>query len=147
MFKEFTADGLSFVYPDDWTLEREDSPTGWTVTLQSPGSAFAVVYLNRELPPIEQVALTTLEALQAEYPHLEAESAVETIAGEMAVGHDIEFFSLDMPVMCWTRSFYGPAGTVLVQCQVPSPEEVEYEPALRAICASMRAEEEPYEDS
>ena len=26
-------------------------------------------------------------------------------------GHDIEFFSVDVPTICWTRSFYGLAGT------------------------------------
>jgi hypothetical protein len=60
----------------------------------------------------------------------------------MAIGHDIEFFSLDVPVTCWTRSFYGVAGTVLVLCQVADPDEADYESTLRAICASMRTEEE-----
>jgi hypothetical protein len=59
----------------------------------------------------------------------------------MAVGHDVEFFSLDLSVTAWTRCFYGLAGTVLVLCQVSGADDEEYEPALRAICASMRSEE------
>jgi hypothetical protein len=144
MVKEFSADGLSFVYPDEWTLEREENDSGWTVTLQSPGTAFAVVSLDRNLDhTIEDVAHTALEAMKDEFPGLEAESAVEMLAGEMAIGHDIEFFSVDVPTLCWTRSFYGLAGIVLVLCQVAELDEAEYEPALRVICASMRSEEEP----
>ena len=32
----------------------------------------------------------------------------------MAVGHDINFFSLDLTNTCWTRSLYGDRGTLLV---------------------------------
>jgi hypothetical protein len=139
--KEFSEDGLSFAYPDDWTLEREEGPSGWVVSVERPGMTF-VVELDREMPPTEQVAMSALEALKADYPGLQATPAIENLAGEMAIGHDIEFFSLDVPVTCWTRSFYGVAGTVLVLCQVADPDEADYEPTLRAICASMRTEDE-----
>jgi hypothetical protein len=137
--KDFSEDGLSLCYPDDWQIEREPTPEGWTVLLQSPGTAFATISLNREMPTTEEMALTAMEAMKEDYPSLEAESAVDMLAGEMAVGHDIEFFTLDMGTTCWTRSFYGAAGTVLVLCQVSELDRETYEPALRGICASMRA--------
>jgi hypothetical protein len=140
--KHFSEDGLSFDYPDEWTVEREDGPDGWNVSLQSPGTAFALVRLDRTLPVVEDVAATALEALREDYPALEATSAVESMAGEMAIGHDIEFISLDLTNACWTRCFYGPAGTVLVLCQVSDVDEADYEPALRALCASIRAGED-----
>ena len=143
MVKEFSSDGLSFNYPDEWALQREEDDSGWTVTVQSPATAFAVVRLDRDMPTIEQVAITALEALKDDFPKLQAESAIDTLAGEMAIGHDIEFFSVDVPTTCWTRSFYGLAGTVLVWCQVPALDEPEHESALRGICTSMRSEEEP----
>jgi hypothetical protein len=141
MVQTFREDGLSFVYPDDWTLEREDQPEGWTVSFERPGLTF-IVELDRELPPVRQVAQTALEALQADYPGLEATPAIENIGGEMAIGHDIEFFSLDVPVTCWTRCFEGLAGTVLVLCQVANLDDGLDELALRAVCASIRADEE-----
>jgi hypothetical protein len=140
--KEFSEDGLSFSYPDDWQIVREPSDDGWTVTLQSPGTAFAVVRLDRDMPTTEEVAMAALEALKEDYPDLEAESVIDMLAGEMAIGHDFQFFSLDLATTCWTRSFYGPAGTVLVLCQVSDIDPESYEPALRGICASMRAETE-----
>jgi hypothetical protein len=141
MTQQFNEDGLSFQYPDDWTLQREDNPSGWAVSVERPGMTF-LVELDRDMPTVEQVAMTALEALKADYPTLEAKPAIESMAGEMAIGHDIEFFSLDVPVTCWTRCFYGLAGTVLVLCQVASLDESLDELALRAICASMRSEEE-----
>jgi hypothetical protein len=140
--KDFSEDGLSFSYPDDWRLEREPGDDGWTVTLQSPGSAFAMVTMDRDLPEPADVASAALEALQEDYPKLEAESSVDMLAGEMAVGHDIQFFTLDLATTCWTRSFHGAAGTVLVLCQVSDLDQEIYEPALRVICSSMRTETE-----
>jgi hypothetical protein len=137
----FNEDGLSFDYPEDWRLEREPNDDGWAVTVQSPGTAFMLVQLDRSLPPTEEMIKATLEAMQQDYPALEAAPAIDTLAGEMAIGHDIEFFSLDTANVAWTRSFYGMAGTVLVLCQVSGLDEQEYEPALRAMCASMRSEE------
>jgi hypothetical protein len=138
--KDFNEDGLSFCYPDDWQLEREPTAEGWTVSLQSPGTAFAVIRLERNMPTTEEVALAALEALKEDYPSLEAESAIDMLAGEMAIGHDIQFFTLDLATTCWTRSFYGAAGTMLVLCQVSDIDQETYEPALRGICASMRAD-------
>ena len=102
--KDFSEDGLSFSYPDDWQLTHEDAPEGWTATLQSPGTAFAVVRMDRGMPTTEEVAVQALEALREDYPQLDAQPSIEMIGGEMAVGHDVEFFSLDLATTCSTRS-------------------------------------------
>ncbi len=140
--KHFSEDGLSFSYPEDWLMERDPIEDGWAVTLQSPGTAFAVVRLDRAMPTTEEVATAALEALKEDYPNLESESSIDMLAGEMAIGHDFGFFSLDLAVTCWTRSFYGAAGTVLVLCQFDDLDQETYKPVLRGICASMRSEEE-----
>ena len=142
MSKHYAEDGLSFSYPGNWRIEREEAANGWTVTLHSPGAAFAMVQLDRDMPDPREMVHKALETLKGEYPTLEADAALETMTGEMAIGHDIEFFSLDMLNTCWTRSFFGMAGTVFVLCQTTTADEEDYEPALREICASMRLEEE-----
>jgi hypothetical protein len=138
---EFNEDGVSFSYPESWRLEREEDDEGWAVTLQSPGTAFALLRLDRSMPSTEDMVRTTLDALREDYKELEAEPAIDMLAGEMAVGHDINFFSFDLSNTCWTRSLYGGAGTLLVMCQVADIEQAEYEPVLRAICASLKVEE------
>jgi hypothetical protein len=142
MSQRFAEDGVSFDYPETWRLEREESDSGWTVLLQSPGTAFLTLTLDSSMPLAEEMAGAALEAMRAEYPDLEAEAAVETLAGEMAVGHDMQFFSFDLTNTCWTRSLYAGAGTLLLLCQSNDLELEEYEPVLRAVCASLRVEEE-----
>jgi hypothetical protein len=142
MSKHFVEDGISVSFPESWRLEREESDEGWTVLLQSPGTAFVTITFDGSMPPAEDMAETALEAMRAEYPNLEAEPAIETLGGQMAIGHDMQFFSFDLTNTCWTRSLYGDAGTVLVLCQTSDLDLETYEPVLRAICASLRVAEE-----
>jgi hypothetical protein len=139
--KTFTRDGLVFQYPDGWKEDFEPSEDGWTLTLQGPGSAFAVVRLDQTLPEPGEMLEAALAAWRSEYRDVEVEPAMESIAGDLAAGHEVEFLSMDLPVLCWTRSFFGPAGTVLVLCQVGDTDREESEPALRAITATMRVED------
>ena len=137
----FERNGISLQYPEGWRLEPEDNESGWTVLLQSPGTAFLMLTFDDNMPTIEDVAETALTALREDYPTLEAEEKVDTIAGQMAVGHDINFISLDLTNSCWTRCFYSEMGTVLVMSQTADLELDKYGPVLRAIWASLRVEE------
>src|SRR5262249_12726851 len=142
MSQQYQADGISFRYPDDWRLDREESEDGWTVLLQSPGTAFLTLTCDHSGASTEEIAAAALEALREDSPALEASPQVDTLAGQMAIGHDIQFFSLDLTNTCWTRSIDSAAGVVLVLCQSNDLELEEYEPVLRAICASLTVEEE-----
>jgi hypothetical protein len=142
MVVEFADDGIRFRYPESWSLEREQSDTGWTISLQSPGTAFLLLSLDRDMPSVNRVTETALTALREDYPDLDAEDAVDSIAGQPAVGHDIRFFSLDLTNTCWTRSFYSSLGTVLVLCQANDLELPVHEPILRAICASIAIDDD-----
>jgi hypothetical protein len=141
MTKEFNESGVSFRYPENWALEREEAGGAWTVTLQSKETAFLVVTLDPTMPTPDEMAKTALEALRSEYPELEADSAVDLLAGEVAVGHDIQFFSLDLANTVWTRCLYCAAGTLLVYWQMNDLELPTMEPVIRAVCQSLRVEE------
>ena len=142
MIAEFEDGGIRFRYPGNWRLEREDNETGWTVSLQSPDTAFLMISLREDMPSVDHMAETALAALREDYPDLEADDCTESLAGQPAVGHDIRFFSLDLTNTCWTRSFYTPRGTVLVLWQTNDLELEEKEPILRAICASLEVDDE-----
>jgi hypothetical protein len=141
MPRTFRAGNLSFRYPDNWQLEREDNDHGWTVSVYSPGTAFLTVCLDTDYPDSERMAETALEALRSEYPELEADERAEMVAGQWAVGHDISFFSFDFTNTCWTRSFDSPEGTVLVLCQVSDIEQ--QEDVLRAVYTSLKVADRP----
>ena len=98
--------------------------------------------LREDMPRTDEMAETALEALREEYPDLEAEDCVDSLAGQPALGHDIRFFSFDLTNTCWTRSFYSTQGTVLLLCQFNDLETDRNEPVLRAICASLEVENE-----
>ena len=141
MTQHYEADGVSFDYPDNWQLDREESTEGWTIQLQSPGTAFLILTCDRSGATTEEIVDAALDALKGEYPELEVQSQVETLAGQMAIGHDIQFFSFDLTNTCWTRSIYHADGVLLLLCQCNDLELERYEPVLRAICASLRVEE------
>src|SRR5713226_6062171 len=113
----FHEDGIRFQYPENWQLTQEETETGWTVSVQSPNTAFFLLTYDADMPEVGFMADTALEALRAEYPDLEADEAIESLAGQPAVGHDIRFFSLDLTNTCCTRSFYSETGTILVMWQ------------------------------
>jgi hypothetical protein len=138
----FEEGGIRFRYPENWTLEREANEAGWTVSVQSPGTAFLLVSLREDLPTTDELADETLAALRSEYPDLEADEALDTLAGQPAVGHEIRFFSFDLTNTCWTRSFYTSQGTALVLWQTNDLELDAVEPVLRAICASLTLTDE-----
>lgn len=138
----FDDGGLRFQYPESWQIEREDTEAGWTVSVQSPGTAFLMISLREDLPTTDQLADEILAALQTEYPDLEADDYQDTVAGQPAIGHEIRFFSFDLTNTCWTRSFYSALGTLLVLCQTNDLELDIAEPVFRAICGSLCVDEE-----
>jgi hypothetical protein len=142
MSAEFEDDGVRFKFPENWKLEREDNEEGWTVSVQSPDTAFLLLTFRQDMPSINAMAETALEALKEEYPDLDADACVEPFAGQPSVGHNIRFFSFDLTNTCWTRSFYSGRGTMLVMCQLNDLELERYEPVLKAICASIELEDE-----
>ena len=142
MVAAFDDEGIHFKYPENWKLEREDNETGWTVSLQSPETAFWMISLERDMPTTEDMAATALAVLREDYPDLDADERIDTLAGQPATGHDIRFFSLDLTNTCWTRCFYSAQGTVLVLCQINDLELEKNEPVLRAISASLKVDDE-----
>lgn len=143
MIRTFEREGIRFQYPANWVLEtEEDAEGGWSVTVQSPETAFLLMSLRPDADNAAELADQTLDALKAEYKELDDVNAVGTFAGQLAIGHDIDFLTLDVAVTCWTRCAQTLAGPLLVMCQVSEFERERHEPVLRAICASMTIEDE-----
>jgi hypothetical protein len=78
----FDEGGLRFQYPENWRLEREESDDGWTISLQSPETAFMLISVNSEVTSTDEMLQTTLDALKADYEDLEFDETVESIAGQ-----------------------------------------------------------------
>ena len=107
--------GVRFEHPDDWEVEIDSDGTKTTVALHAPdGVAFALVALDESRPEPTEVAGLALDAMQEEYPGLDSSPALESIDGHRAVGHDVEFMTLDATNACSIRCFRTPRRTVLV---------------------------------
>ena len=137
----FHEAGVRFQYPESWQLTRDDVDGGWTVSVQSPDTAFFMLTFDEGMPDTDVVAETVLEALRAEYPDLEAEDALESLAGQPALGHNVRFFSLDLTNIACTRCFYSDTATILVMWQANDLELDQVEPIFKAMCASLRLED------
>ena len=139
---EFERDGVSFRYPANWSAEADDGGDGgWSVTVSSPQTAFVLVALRPDARDPADLADQTLDALRAEYKELDAENRAETVAGQLAVGHDVDFLTLDTPITCRTRCLETPAGPLLVMCQTSEYDRDANDPVLRAVVASLTVEE------
>jgi hypothetical protein len=107
--------GVHFEYPSSWSLEVTEEGPVTTVDLQHPGGiAFVLVRTDEERPDPADLADQALEAMREEYPDLDAFPAMETLDEYRAIGHDVEFFSLDITNSARIRSFRSARHTVLV---------------------------------
>ncbi len=137
----FEEGGIRLQYPENWKLVKEPSEEGWTIIIQSPETAFLLLTLREDSPDPQMLVDTALTALREDYEDLEADSAVESLAGLPAIGHDIRFFSLDLTNTCWTRSMETEQGTILLMCQFNDLESEINQTVLRAMCASLQIDE------
>lgn len=143
MLQTFERDGIAFRYPANWSAETEESDDGgWAVTVSSPDTAFVVVSLRPDARDPADLADQTLAVLKSEYEELDAENRLESVGGQMAIGHDIDFLTLDTSITCRTRCLETPAGPLLVLTQVSEYDGERNDPVLRAIVASLTVEGE-----
>jgi hypothetical protein len=130
--------GIRFEHPGDWEVEVTDDGPRVTATVQSPGGlAFALVTVDEDRPAPAALADEALAALRDEYPTLDAVPALETIDGHKAIGHDVEFSSLDMNNAGVIRAYQTPRRTVFLLAQWSDLEGDEAEDALKALRRSL----------
>lgn len=129
--------GVKFLYPDNWQLDRQETEEGWTLAVQSPGTAFLLISCYQDRPETKAVLEITLTALRQEYSDLEAEPTRERIANHQAEGFDIDFLSLDTVNTCAIRSFRTRSCTYLILSQSSGLDEVSIPLVLQAIRVSL----------
>lgn len=138
----FERDGISFRYPTDWTTEvAEDAESGgWTVTVQSPGTAFLMVSLQPDARDGGELADQTLDALKGEYEEFDSEDVMETICGLPAIGFNGDFLTVDVSTLCRVRALDTFAGPLLLLAQVSEYDRAANDPLLLAIVKSLDVE-------
>ena len=111
MPKIFEKLGISFQYPDNWTLDEEDAIVGGnSVTVYSPGGSFWSVAVHPGYANPAQLATSAMDAMKEEYDELEIEDAHETVTGHELVGHNLSFYYLDLTSTAYINQTQGAVG-------------------------------------
>ena len=109
-----------------------------TIAIHAPeGPAFAIITVDTTKPSPDEIADQALDAMREEYPALDSSPASDSIGGFHAVGHDIEFFTLDMTNNCQIRCFRTALRTILVFVQWSDMEGDSAGSVLAAVRASL----------
>ena len=129
----FDKSGLSFQYPENWTLDEENTLAGKrSVTVYSPGGAFWSVSVHPRSTDPARLAKAVVETMKAEYSDLDSEAAQETVGGRALVGYDLNFFFMDFTNTATVRCVRTDCATLVVFCQA---EDHEYDHVRRVFLA------------
>ncbi len=129
----FDSLGISFQYPDNWTLDDSDALLGRkSVTVYSPGGAFWSVTIHPGTAEPAELASAVVEALRQEYQGLEAQETQESVAGHDLVGYDLAFYCLDLTNTAHIRSLRFAHTTYTIYCQA---EDRDYQQISRVFQA------------
>jgi hypothetical protein len=140
--KTFTRGGVRIQYPLNWTVETDDDGPAWSANLVSKDTAFVLASLRPDAEHPAELADEALAVLKAEYKDLDADPVVENIAGQPAVGYDVDFLAVDTSVVSFIRGLNTPDGPMLLLAQVSEYDRERNEPLLRAVIASVQIEDE-----
>jgi len=122
MPRTFDKLGVSFQYPDNWTLEEEGLGGYESVTVYSPqGGFWSVTIYSHSADPMA-LADTAVKAMREEYEELEIEEARQTVAGHELIGYDLNFYYLDLTNTAMVRSIRTDRATYTVFCQAEDRE-------------------------
>jgi len=144
---KFEKLGISFQYPDNWTLDEEDALVGRrSVTVYSPGGAFWSVAAHPRSADPARLAKAAVEAMKQEYEGLEAQETRQALAGRELIGYDLNFYYLDLTNTAQIRCLRTQRTTYTVFCQAEDREFDRIELVFQAITASLLGGLEEHND-
>ncbi len=136
-FEQF---GLAFDYPDSWSIDTSDSAGGHAaVTVYSPEGAFWSVSAHAPGGEASTLSAAVVGEMRDEYRDLDAESAVEQVAGRRLAGYDINFLCLDLTNTAAVRTLETPDAIYLFLCQAEDREWERISHVFAAMTASFVA--------
>ncbi len=130
--------GISFQYPENWTLDDSDAVLGRrSVTVTSPGGAFwSIAIQSGSLNP-QKLAHAVVQAMRQEYGSVESEEVEETIEGTELVGYDLAFYYLDLTNTAVVRSFTFSQSAYTVFFQAEDREFAQLAAVFQAMTTSV----------
>lgn len=135
---QFNKLGISFQYPENWTLDDSDAVLGRkSVTVYSPGGAFWSVSIHFGSAGPAKLASAALAAMKKEYPGLEVEETQERIAGHELIGYDLAFYYLDLISTALIRCLRIAHTTYTIFCQAEDRDYAQIQNVFQAMTTSL----------
>jgi hypothetical protein len=114
----FARPGLSFDYPESWSVDVEDDADGQTaVTVYAPEGGFWSVSTHAAGTDPDSLSRAVLDQMRQEYRDLDSEAAADDVAGRPLSGYDLNFYCLDLTNTAQVRSLALPSATYVFFCQ------------------------------
>jgi hypothetical protein len=130
--------GISFQYPENWTLDDTDAVLGRrSVTVYSPGGAFWTVAIHSGSADPAKLAAAIVETMKKEYSGVEVDQAEETVAGHELIGYDLAFYYLDLISTATVRSLRVGPSTYTIFCQAEDRDFDKLQLVFRAMTTSL----------
>lgn len=138
MPSQFKSLGISFLYPENWTLDEERTTRGCgAVTLYSPGGAFLSISVHpRGSDPIG-LAKQAVDAVREEYAEVDVEEAKETVEGRDLTGYDLNFFCMDLTTTAKVRCLRAQRATYVFFYQAEDRDFERLASVFEAITVSL----------
>jgi hypothetical protein len=134
----FDKMGISFQYPENWTLDDSDAILGRrSVTVYSPGGAFWSVAIHSGSADPAKLTAAAVEAMKKEYSGVEVDRAEETVVGHELIGYDLAFYYLDLINTATIRSLRAGHAIYTIFCQGEDREFERLQMVFQAITASL----------
>jgi len=134
----FDRFGLAFDYPDNWSVDTEDSDGGHVaVTAYAPGGGFWSVSGHPPEGDPRDLAAAVVLQMREEYQDLDSEEAHDDVAGRRLVGFDINFYCLDLTNTAQVRTLETSDATYLILCQAEDREWDEVATVFEAMTTSF----------
>jgi hypothetical protein len=132
--------GLSFTYPENWTLDEGEALEGnQSVAVYSPGGSFWSVSIHPSDAQPRDLVKAAVKALRETYDELDVEEIEDSMAGRRLVGADVNFYCLDLTNTAVIRSFAAPNYVCLVLSQADDREFSALENVFKAMTLSLLA--------
>jgi len=136
----FDRFGLSFEYPDNWSVDVADSGGQHAaVTVYAPGGGFWSVSGHAPGGDAAELAAAVERQMREEYRDLDAEAADDTIGGLRLPGIDLNFYCLDLTNTAQVRTLTTPRAIYLLFCQAEDRDWEQVAPVFAAMTASFIA--------
>ena len=134
----FDRFGLVFDYPDNWSVDLEDSEGHLAaVSVYAPDGGFWSVSGHAPGGEEKALAAAVVATMREEYRDLDAEEASDVVAGRRLPGFDMNFYCLDLTNTAQVRTLRTPDAIYLLFCQAEDREWDRIAPVFAAMTASF----------